>query len=118
MKRRNVRRAVHIIVTVRIPAAHLTAEEYHDRTDPLMEALIALEEANPEHFADAGIAGRAGPTPADRIVDIAALVRIESDHMWARVPALPNCFATGATLEELREALAEAVVMCMEPASV
>lgn len=33
---------------------------------------------------------------------------------WAEVKELPGCFASGATLDELKEALLEAIRMCLE----
>jgi predicted RNase H-like HicB family nuclease len=33
----------------------------------------------------------------------------ESDMLWAEVLDLPGCFASGANLDELREALEEAI---------
>ena len=33
--------------------------------------------------------------------------------LWASVDELPGCFASGATLSELWEALAEAVSLCL-----
>lgn len=36
-------------------------------------------------------------------------IHYEDDHMWAEVDDLPGCFASGRDLEELREALAEAI---------
>lgn len=110
--------AGHILVTVDVPAEHLADEEYLDRLGPLMDALLELETRNPRRFQDPGIAAQAGPTPADRRVEVEAIVHFEPDHVWARVPALPGCFATGATPDELREALAEAVRIWLEPSSV
>jgi len=43
----------------------------------------------------------------------AANVRLGEDGWyWAEVPALPGCFASGRTTEELAEALAESVGLC------
>lgn len=42
-------------------------------------------------------------------MDLTVEVREEGDGYWARVPELPGCFASGRTLEELRDALGEAV---------
>lgn len=43
-----------------------------------------------------------------------AHVRLGDDGWyWAEVPALPGCFASGRTTEELTEALAESVGMCL-----
>jgi hypothetical protein len=104
-----------IVVTVDVPAEHLTDEEYLDRLDPLMDALLDLEARNPRRFQDPGVAAQAGPTSADRRVEVEAIVHFEPDHVWARVPALPGCFATGATPDELRAALAEAVQLWLAP---
>ncbi|HEX7038690.1 MAG TPA: type II toxin-antitoxin system HicB family antitoxin [Trueperaceae bacterium] len=38
-------------------------------------------------------------------------VHYEKDHIWAEVVNLPGCFVTGRTIDELREALAEAIGM-------
>lgn len=38
-------------------------------------------------------------------------VHKEEDHLWAEVLELPGCFAAGDNLEELREALEEAISM-------
>lgn len=41
-------------------------------------------------------------------------VHHEDGTLWAEVVVdMPGCFATGATLEELREALAEAIGLCV-----
>jgi predicted RNase H-like HicB family nuclease len=43
-----------------------------------------------------------------------AIVSEEDDgSLWARVEELPGCFASGFSMEELREALAEAVQLCL-----
>lgn len=39
------------------------------------------------------------------------MVHYESDHIWAEVEELPGCFASGADMEELREALEEALTL-------
>jgi predicted RNase H-like HicB family nuclease len=41
-------------------------------------------------------------------------VHYEDDHMWAEVDELPGCFASGKDMEELKEALAEAISMCLD----
>jgi predicted RNase H-like HicB family nuclease len=47
--------------------------------------------------------------------DYNARAQIESDgSLWAEVDELPGCFATGGDLNELVEALGEAIVMCIE----
>jgi predicted RNase H-like HicB family nuclease len=38
-------------------------------------------------------------------------VHDEGDHIWAEVVELPGCFASGANMDELREALEEAMAM-------
>lgn len=44
----------------------------------------------------------------------AANVQLGDDGWyWAEVPALPGCFASGRTTEELAEALAESVGLCL-----
>ena len=42
-------------------------------------------------------------------MELTALVRFEGGSYWAEVKELPGCFASGGTLDELNEALAEAV---------
>lgn len=37
------------------------------------------------------------------------LIHHEGSQFWSEIPELPGCFASGRTLTELREALAEAV---------
>ena len=44
-------------------------------------------------------------------VHITASIRFEGDHYWAEVQELPGCFATGDTLDELRDALEEAIAI-------
>lgn len=36
-------------------------------------------------------------------------VHFENDQIWAEVDDLPGCFAAGRNMEELQEALAEAI---------
>ena len=38
-------------------------------------------------------------------------IQHEKDHIWVEVEELPGCFASGADIDELREALAEAIGM-------
>lgn len=38
-------------------------------------------------------------------------VHDEGDNIWAEVVELPGCFASGADMDELREALEEALAM-------
>lgn len=42
-------------------------------------------------------------------VEITANIRLEEGSYWAEVPALPGCFATGTTLDELVESLREGI---------
>ena len=37
----------------------------------------------------------------------------DDGKFWAEVRELPGCFASGATLDELHEALVEAIGMCL-----
>lgn len=45
----------------------------------------------------------------DLPVEITANIRLEEGSYWAEVPALPGCFAAGATLDELVDSLKEGV---------
>jgi predicted RNase H-like HicB family nuclease len=45
----------------------------------------------------------------DLDVEITANIRQEDGSYWAEVPALPGCFAAGATLDELVDSLREGV---------
>jgi predicted RNase H-like HicB family nuclease len=40
----------------------------------------------------------------------------EDGTLWAQVEELPGCFATGDDLDELKEALVEAIGMCLSEA--
>lgn len=42
-------------------------------------------------------------------MELTVVVHEERGTLWAEVPELPGCFATGRTLSELSEALAEAI---------
>lgn len=42
-------------------------------------------------------------------------VHHEEDHLWAEIEELPGCFATGGTMEELVEALEEAISIYLAP---
>jgi predicted RNase H-like HicB family nuclease len=42
-------------------------------------------------------------------MELTVVVHQERGSFWSEVPELPGCFASGRTLEELGEALAEAV---------
>jgi predicted RNase H-like HicB family nuclease len=42
-------------------------------------------------------------------MEVTVTVHAEGGSLWSEVRELPGCFATGRTLEELGEALAEAV---------
>lgn len=44
-------------------------------------------------------------------MDITANIRLEDGSYWADVPALPGCFAAGATLDELVESLQEGIAL-------
>lgn len=45
-------------------------------------------------------------------------VHFEDEHVWAEVQDLPGCFASGRDLDELKEALAEAIGMYLDSQSV
>jgi predicted RNase H-like HicB family nuclease len=48
-------------------------------------------------------------------MELRARIHEDSDgSYWAEVKELPGCFASGSTLDELKEALAEAIIMCLE----
>jgi predicted RNase H-like HicB family nuclease len=49
-----------------------------------------------------------------KTMELHARVHHEDGWYWAQVDALPSCFASGRTLDELREALAEAVWMVLD----
>jgi predicted RNase H-like HicB family nuclease len=42
-------------------------------------------------------------------------VRLEDDVYWATVDEFPGVFATGDTLDELRESLAEGIALVLAP---
>jgi predicted RNase H-like HicB family nuclease len=47
-------------------------------------------------------------------VDYIARVHQEDGSMWAEVLDLPGCFASGGSLDELREALEEAIALYLD----
>jgi predicted RNase H-like HicB family nuclease len=51
-------------------------------------------------------------------MELTVVVRQESEGFWSEVEELPGCFASGRTLDELAEALGEAVGLYLgdEPA--
>jgi predicted RNase H-like HicB family nuclease len=46
------------------------------------------------------------------------LVHEEDGSYWGEVVGLPGCFASGHTLDELREAIVEAITLCAEGSDV
>lgn len=50
-------------------------------------------------------------------IEYTVVVHEEDGSVWAEVPALPGCFASGQTLDELREAVEEAIALCRSDAS-
>lgn len=42
-------------------------------------------------------------------MDLTLAIREEGDGYWSEIRELPGCFASGRTLDELREALGEAI---------
>ena len=51
--------------------------------------------------------------PTDVLEFRANVHREEDGSYWAEVAELPGCFASGFDLDELTEALAEAIEMCL-----
>ena len=51
-------------------------------------------------------------------MELTAKIRFEDGGYWAEVVELPGCFASGGSLDELREALEEAISMCVEGPSI
>jgi len=47
-------------------------------------------------------------------MELKVRVRAEEGSYWAEVEELPGCFASGATLDELVEALTEAIFMYLD----
>jgi predicted RNase H-like HicB family nuclease len=47
-------------------------------------------------------------------MELTVAVHDEGGSFWSEVRELPGCFASGRTLEELAEALEEAVGMCLD----
>jgi predicted RNase H-like HicB family nuclease len=47
-------------------------------------------------------------------MELTVAIHAEGDSYWSEVRELPGCFASGRTLEELAEALEEAVGMCLD----
>jgi len=48
-------------------------------------------------------------------MEFQAIVHEEDGKYWAEVQELPGCFASGKDLDELTEALIEAIQMCITP---
>lgn len=44
-------------------------------------------------------------------MELTVVIHEERESFWSEVTELPGCFATGGTLSELREALAEGIGM-------
>jgi predicted RNase H-like HicB family nuclease len=47
-------------------------------------------------------------------MEITANIRLEDGSYWADVPALPGCFASGTTLDELFDSLQEGIELYLE----
>jgi predicted RNase H-like HicB family nuclease len=47
-------------------------------------------------------------------MELTVVVHQERDGFWSEVEELPGCFASGRTLSELREALAEAIGLYLD----
>lgn len=50
-------------------------------------------------------------------MELHAQIRQEDGSYWAQVAELPGCFASGRSLDELAEALNEAISLCLEEES-
>jgi len=46
-------------------------------------------------------------------MELTAHIHIEDGSYWADVPALPGCFASGESLDELFASLQEGVALCL-----
>ena len=46
-------------------------------------------------------------------MELHAIVHEEDGAYWAEVKELPGCFASGRDLDEVKEALIEAIEMCL-----
>ncbi len=46
-------------------------------------------------------------------MDFTVETHAEGDGFWSRVREIPGCFASGRTLSELREAVGEAIGLCL-----
>jgi predicted RNase H-like HicB family nuclease len=46
-------------------------------------------------------------------MEFRAIIHEEDDSYWAEVEDLPGCFASGQDLDELKDALIEAIGMCL-----
>ena len=46
-------------------------------------------------------------------MELHAIVHEEDGAYWAEVKELPGCFASGRDLDEVKEALIEAILMCL-----
>jgi predicted RNase H-like HicB family nuclease len=51
-------------------------------------------------------------------VEITANIRLEDGSYWADVPALPGCFASGTTLDELFDSLREGIELYLEDGAI
>lgn len=47
-------------------------------------------------------------------LEFRAIIHEEDGSYWAEVKELPGCFASGSNLDELKDALVEAITMCIE----
>jgi predicted RNase H-like HicB family nuclease len=51
-------------------------------------------------------------------MEITANIRLEEGSYWADVPALPGCFASGTTLDELFDSLKEGIELYLEDGAI
>lgn len=49
-------------------------------------------------------------------MELHAVIHEEDGSYWAEVKELPGCFASGRDLEEIKEALIEAIGLCLPEA--
>lgn len=49
-------------------------------------------------------------------MEITANIHLEDGAYWADVPALPGCFASGESLDELMESLKEGICLYLDEA--
>ncbi len=90
------------IVRERMAGNSLIWDDKRDQVDrALLDRVWRMEECHSLIVVDVG-----------DVEYVANVRRAEDRTFWAQVEGMSNCFATGCTTDELREALAEAIRMC------